>query len=210
MKAVMIARYDFGETRVARLTLLTFTALSVLRSCGVVITKFSGHAATFRSSPTVLAETPMLGSTSTRILSGKPPRAIWSAGMFLGLYRMRAHLPLIAYNLFTPGATGREHFRTIARRVQQCVQICCGSQQLERRYAGIRQELAQGHVIAPVAKLRLDVAGPFPSCAVRRVWWQRPQASFAWKSDRSCPPRQHALPWHGRASALDYLDETMA
>jgi hypothetical protein len=82
--------YGFGETRVVRLALLTFTALSGLRSCGVMITKFSGHAFTFRSSPTVFADTPMLGSTSTRILAGKPPRAIWSAAVFLGLYRMSA------------------------------------------------------------------------------------------------------------------------
>src|SRR5262245_55690254 len=45
---------------------------------GVVIAKFSGHVFILRSSPTVLADTRMSGSTSTRILSGKPPRAIWS------------------------------------------------------------------------------------------------------------------------------------
>ena len=49
-----------------------------------------GHAATFRSSPTVFAVTPMSGSASTRILPGKPPRAMWSASMLLGLYRMGA------------------------------------------------------------------------------------------------------------------------
>jgi hypothetical protein len=38
----------FGEVRVAILALLTFTALSGFRSCGVVTTKFSGHAVTFR------------------------------------------------------------------------------------------------------------------------------------------------------------------
>src|SRR5215467_14554234 len=31
----------------------------------------------------------MSGSASTRILSGKPPRAMWSAPMLLGLYRIR-------------------------------------------------------------------------------------------------------------------------
>jgi hypothetical protein len=73
--------YGFGETRVATLALLTVTTPSL--ACGVVMTKFSGHAVTFRSSPTVFADTPMLRSTSTRILSGKPPSAIWSAAMLL-------------------------------------------------------------------------------------------------------------------------------
>jgi hypothetical protein len=44
---------------------------------------------TFRSSPMVLADTPMLRSTSTRILSGNPPRAMWSAAILLGLYRIK-------------------------------------------------------------------------------------------------------------------------
>ncbi len=43
--------------RVAMLTLLTLTALLESRPCGAVITKFSGYAVTFRSSPTVFAET---------------------------------------------------------------------------------------------------------------------------------------------------------
>jgi hypothetical protein len=42
----------------------------------------------FRSSPTVLAETPVDWSALTRIRSGKPPRARWSAATFFGLYRM--------------------------------------------------------------------------------------------------------------------------
>jgi len=42
--------YGFGETRVATLALLTLTALPGRRSSGVVITKFSGHAVTFRKS----------------------------------------------------------------------------------------------------------------------------------------------------------------
>src|SRR5262245_46279589 len=103
------APYGFGETRVATLALLTLTALSGWCSCGVVITKFSGHSGTFRSSPTVFADTPMSGSASTRILSGKPPRAMWSAAMLLGLYRIRApslpgtdcRLSGTAYNLST-------------------------------------------------------------------------------------------------------------
>src|SRR5436189_2542542 len=56
------------------------------------MTKFSGHAVTFRSSPTVCAETPIFLSASTRILSGKPPRAMWSAAVLLGLYRIRGSL----------------------------------------------------------------------------------------------------------------------
>src|SRR6516165_3286906 len=53
---VHAAAYGFGETRVAPVALLTFTALSGSRSCGVVITKFSGHVVTLRSSPTVFAD----------------------------------------------------------------------------------------------------------------------------------------------------------
>jgi hypothetical protein len=59
--------YVFGETRVAMLALLILTVLPGSPSCGVAITKFSGHAVTFRSSPTVVADTPMSGSASTRI-----------------------------------------------------------------------------------------------------------------------------------------------
>jgi hypothetical protein len=92
--------YDFGAVRVATFALLTFTALLGSRSCGVVTAKFSGHAVIFRSSPTVFGDGWMPGSTSTRILSGKPPRATWSAAMFLGLYRMSApsYRPLNAEN----------------------------------------------------------------------------------------------------------------
>src|SRR5438552_16390523 len=90
LRLSLYAAYGFGETRVATLALLTFTVLSGRRSCGVIMTKFSGHAVTFRSSPTVFADTRMPRSTSTRILSGKPPRAMWSAATLLGLYRMRA------------------------------------------------------------------------------------------------------------------------
>jgi hypothetical protein len=79
--------YGFGEVRVATLALLIFTALSVWRSCGVVITKFSDHVVTFRSSPTVFADTPVPASASTCILAGKPPRAMSSAAMLLHLYR---------------------------------------------------------------------------------------------------------------------------
>jgi hypothetical protein len=61
--------YRFGVVRVATLTLVTLTALLGSRSCGVVIIKFSGQAVTFRSSPTVFAETVMSESTSTRNLS---------------------------------------------------------------------------------------------------------------------------------------------
>src|SRR2546423_9782699 len=86
------ADYVFGEVRVATLALLTLTTLSGWRSSGVVMAKFSGHAATFRSSPTVCADTPRFLSASTRILSGKPPRAICSAAVLLGLYRIRASL----------------------------------------------------------------------------------------------------------------------
>ena len=60
-------RYDFGDVRVATLTLLTLTALSGERSCGVVIAKFSGQAVTLRSSPTVFADTSMSASTLTGI-----------------------------------------------------------------------------------------------------------------------------------------------
>jgi hypothetical protein len=82
--------YGFGERRFALLALLTFITLSGWRSCGVVITKFSGHAVTLRSSPTVFADTLTSRSTSTRIVAGKPPRATWSAAMLLGLYRICA------------------------------------------------------------------------------------------------------------------------
>jgi hypothetical protein len=81
------APYCFGEVRVATLALLIFTALSGWRSCGVVITKLSDHVVIFRSSPTVFADTPVPTSVSTRILAGKPLRAMSSAAIFLHLYR---------------------------------------------------------------------------------------------------------------------------
>jgi hypothetical protein len=60
-------RYDFGDVRVATLALLTRTALSGYRSCGVVIAKFSGQAVSLRSSPTVFADISMSASTLTGI-----------------------------------------------------------------------------------------------------------------------------------------------
>src|SRR5215471_12590948 len=83
----MCGPYGFGEVRVAEVALLIFTVLSGWCSCGVVITKFSDHVVTFRSSPTVFADTPVPTSASTRILAGKPLRAMSSAAMFLHLYR---------------------------------------------------------------------------------------------------------------------------
>src|SRR5262245_39702504 len=80
-----VASFGFGEVRVATLALLIFTALSGRRSCGVVITKFSDHAVTFRSSPTVFADTPVPASASTCILAGKPPRAMSRAATLLHL-----------------------------------------------------------------------------------------------------------------------------
>jgi hypothetical protein len=86
-RSSLTALYGFGDTRPFALALLIFTALSgSCCPCGVVMTKFSDHVVTFRSSLTVVADIPLSGSASTRILSGKPPRAMWSAGMFLGLY----------------------------------------------------------------------------------------------------------------------------
>src|SRR5262245_1887819 len=111
------ARYGFGEVRVATLALLIFTALSGRRSCGVVITKFSDHVVTFRSSPTVFADTPVPTSASTCILAGKPPRAMSSAAMLLHLYRghrlladcSAAEQPTSEGNSFARHASERGH-----------------------------------------------------------------------------------------------------
>jgi hypothetical protein len=67
--------YGFGVTRGAALALPILTMLSGSRSGGVTTAKFPGHAVTLRRSPTVFADTPISGSTSTRILSGRLPRA---------------------------------------------------------------------------------------------------------------------------------------
>ena len=74
------ALYGFGVARPGPVARLTFTALPGSCSGGVIIAKFSGHVVVFRSSPTVLADSPTSGSTSTRILFGKPPRASRSPG----------------------------------------------------------------------------------------------------------------------------------
>jgi hypothetical protein len=65
--------------------------------------KFSGHAVTFRSAPTVLADTRMPGSARTRILSGKPPRAIWRAAILLGLYFILGFLTRLYVTTFGSG-----------------------------------------------------------------------------------------------------------
>jgi hypothetical protein len=66
------------------------------RSAGPRSARGPGHSLTFRSSPTVFADTPMPRSTSTRILSGTPPRAMRSAAVLLGLYRIRARtIPIV-------------------------------------------------------------------------------------------------------------------
>src|SRR5262245_19445799 len=58
--------YGFGETRVALVALLTFTVPAGSIAGGVVTTKFSGHAVSFRSSPTLAADIPISRSTTTR------------------------------------------------------------------------------------------------------------------------------------------------
>src|SRR5215471_9382456 len=52
-----------------------------------------GHAVTFRSSPTVFADTRMPGSACTRFLTRKPPRAIWRVSFGL------PHSPLHEFRL---------------------------------------------------------------------------------------------------------------
>jgi hypothetical protein len=78
--------------------LLIFTVLSGWRSRGVVIAKFSDHVVIFRSSPTVFADTPVPASASTRILAGKPLRAMSSAAMLLHLYRGMVSPPISMMN----------------------------------------------------------------------------------------------------------------
>jgi hypothetical protein len=80
-RRVVRRAYVFGETRVETLHLLTLMTLPGKSSGGVVIARFSGQAVIFRSSPTVFADTPMSGSTSTGILSGKLPSSVWSAAV---------------------------------------------------------------------------------------------------------------------------------
>src|SRR5215471_773502 len=78
--------YDFGETRVATVVLLTLMALSGPDSGGGVMAKFAGQSLTLRSSPTVFADNAMPRSVSTRIRSGQPPRSVWSAATLFTLY----------------------------------------------------------------------------------------------------------------------------
>jgi hypothetical protein len=73
MSAAGPETYDFGVVRVACVALLTLIALWELRSCGVEITRFSGHSVILRSSPTVFADKPMSRSASTCIAAGNPP-----------------------------------------------------------------------------------------------------------------------------------------
>ena len=80
--------YGFGETRVARLALLTFTAPSASSSDGVVITRFSGHAATFRSNG--LCRDLDAGFHLDPHLIWHATKSNVRASMFFGLYRMRA------------------------------------------------------------------------------------------------------------------------
>src|SRR5262249_10237408 len=88
-------------------------------SCGVVITKFSDHVVTFRSSPTVFADTPVPTSASTCILAGKPPRAMSSAAMLLHLYRGIGS-SLIARLLSKPTVEGTLFARHVSEREHGC------------------------------------------------------------------------------------------
>src|SRR5262245_3019774 len=131
------ARYGFGEVRVATLALLIFTALSGRRSCGVVITKFSDHVVTFRSSPTVFADTPVPVSASTCILAGKPPRAMSSAATLLHLYRGMGS-SLIARLLNSPplkALLSRDMCRSEARNARRGPrhQVGCSTERFEWR-----------------------------------------------------------------------------
>ena len=73
--------YCFGETRAFTLALLTFTALSGWCCCGVVITKFSGHAVTPRSSPTVVALLTVDDALAQAAFPPPPPKVSSAAGV---------------------------------------------------------------------------------------------------------------------------------
>jgi hypothetical protein len=111
--------YGFGETRVGLLALLTFIVPLGGRSGGVVMAKSAGHDVTFRSSPTVFADTPMPGSTSTCIRSGQPLRSVWSATTLFTLYRIRApSLPgPTAGNRLQPSPAGQATKKIFAPRL---------------------------------------------------------------------------------------------
>ena len=77
---VPLLRFWCGARRYAHLAHFD-CAIGVPFLC-VVTAKVSGHAVTLRSSPTVLADTSMSGSTSTRILSGKLPSQLKRSNAF--------------------------------------------------------------------------------------------------------------------------------
>jgi hypothetical protein len=105
--------YGFGETRVATFALLTFTALSLSRSCGVVIAKLSGHAASFRSSPTVFGDGWMPLNSH---LIWQATNSYVECGDAFGLIPHEGFL-LIRYRLLTPEAV--YNFSTLPARASR-------------------------------------------------------------------------------------------
>jgi hypothetical protein len=135
-------RYAFGEERVGLLALLTLMVPSGLRSGGVVMAKFSGHDVKFRSSPTVLADSPMPSSTSTCIRSGQPSRSVCSEAIFFTLYRMRSLVPRAGWP-GTPRAQQADRPKTVPPSLDAIVthspSACAGAAR------EIRAKVTPGH-----------------------------------------------------------------
>jgi hypothetical protein len=161
----------------------------------------------------------------------------WRGGNYtvpcLGLKLKRVALALKAMTITTssvPADSSSGAFLRPPHRLRghpRCRRWLTGITRTERPHTDMRQHGRRpcGHSlragterrdrISYAVKPRPKVSGHFPSCGLRRVWpsahnWQRHRASFVWRPNRSCPPPLRALPSHGRASALDHLDERMA
>ena len=130
----------FRRERVATLALLTFTALSGWRSCGVDTTKFSAHAVTFRSSPTVFADTPMSGATSTTTpISGEAAELVNKQETLNWRAFCRRAQP-------TPSQAMASKGRQTGSRILQCTTAGCGLDEPHLRRIFSRCEWFRGRL----------------------------------------------------------------
>ena len=144
------------------------------------------------------------GSASTRILPGKPPRAMWSAGMLLGLYCIRVPSLFVLGSFGPPAARGTRSGRTAEQRneIAPCHSIT--SSAVDSRVGGIVRPSAAPPPVPPVGEAG-DDDQPRPN-ALQWLCTINLPLRGAW--DRPCVPRlthcaATAMGKEGRVSAPD-------
>ena len=108
--------------------------------CGVDTTKFSAHAVTFRSSPTVFADTPMSGATSTTTpISGEAAELVNKQETLNWRAFCRRAQPMPSQAMASKG-------RQTGSRILQCTTAGCGLDERHLRQIFSRCEWFRGRL----------------------------------------------------------------